>query len=93
MAEPTSSAFIKSKVKQALDKVAEATDPSKSLSREEFVVAICTLLHTATTDPINERFEAYCKEQGLEEDAADAKDEADAEEDEEWHVSAMPNSL
>eukprot|EP00241_Pyramimonas_parkeae_P006102 CAMPEP_0114235532 /NCGR_PEP_ID=MMETSP0058-20121206/6301_1 /TAXON_ID=36894 /ORGANISM="Pyramimonas parkeae, CCMP726" /LENGTH=393 /DNA_ID=CAMNT_0001347301 /DNA_START=108 /DNA_END=1289 /DNA_ORIENTATION=+ len=32
-----SSPFIRSKVQQALDKVAEATDPDKPLSREEFV--------------------------------------------------------
>merc|ERR1719329_736843 len=32
-----SSPFIRDKVKQALDKVAEATDPSSSLSKEEFV--------------------------------------------------------
>merc|ERR1711871_856644 len=32
-----SGAFIQSKVKQALDKVAEATDPNKPLSKEEFV--------------------------------------------------------
>lgn len=32
-----SSPFIQSKVKQAMDKVSEATDPSTSLSKEEFV--------------------------------------------------------
>lgn len=32
----TSSSFIKQKVKQALDKVAEATDPARPLSKEEF---------------------------------------------------------
>jgi len=33
----TSSPFIQAKVQQAFDKVAEATDPKKSLSHEEFV--------------------------------------------------------
>merc|ERR1719299_368226 len=33
----TSSTFIKEKVKQALEKVKEATDPKSSLSKEEFV--------------------------------------------------------
>jgi len=32
-----SSSFIKKKVKQAIDKVAEATDPTQALSKEEFV--------------------------------------------------------
>ena len=56
-AEPTSSAFIKRKVQQALDKVAEATDPERSLSHEEFVddlalTSMARLWDVGKTEPI-----------------------------------------
>jgi len=52
-----SSAFIKQKVKQALDKVAEATDPSRPLSREEYaddlaVTSMARLWDVGKTEPI-----------------------------------------
>merc|ERR1719440_193747 len=49
--------FVKTKVKQALDKVAEATDPSRSLSKEEFVddlalTSMARLWDVGKTEPI-----------------------------------------
>jgi len=56
-AEPATSAFIRSKVKQAQDKVAEATDPDSALSREEFVddlalTSMARLWDVGKTEPI-----------------------------------------
>merc|ERR1719281_810241 len=53
----TSSKFIKGKVKQALDKVKEATDPSKPLSKEEFaddlaLTSMARLWDVGKTEPI-----------------------------------------
>ncbi len=52
-----SSAFIKQKVKQALDKVQEATDPSKDLSKQEFaddlaLTSMARLWDVGKTEPI-----------------------------------------
>merc|ERR1740130_1876183 len=56
-AEKSSSAFIKRKVKQALDKVREATDPSKSLFKEEYaddlaLTSMARLWDVGKTEPI-----------------------------------------
>jgi ADP-ribosylglycohydrolase len=53
----TSSPFIQQKVKQALDKVREATDPARSLSQEEFVddlalTSMARLWDVGKTEPI-----------------------------------------
>lgn len=53
----TSPKFIKQKVKQALDKVEEATDPSKALSKEEFaddlaLTSMARLWDVGKTEPI-----------------------------------------
>lgn len=53
----TSSRFIRDKVKQALDKVAEATDPAKPLSKEEFaddlaLTSMARLWDVGKTEPI-----------------------------------------
>lgn len=52
-----SSAFIKQKVKQALDKVAEATDPTRPLSKEEYaddlaLTSMARLWDVGKTEPI-----------------------------------------
>lgn len=52
-----SSSFIKSKVKQALDKVKEATDPARPLSKEEFaddlaLTSMARLWDVGKTEPI-----------------------------------------
>jgi ADP-ribosylglycohydrolase len=56
-AEPTSSSFIRKKVKQALDKVDEALDESSSLSQEEYVddlslTSMARLWDVGKTEPI-----------------------------------------
>ena len=53
----SSSDFIKSKVQQAVDKVEEATNPAKALSREEFVddlalTSMARLWDVGKTEPI-----------------------------------------
>merc|ERR1719281_2300246 len=53
----TSSKFIKQKVKQALDKVKEATDPSRPLYKEEFaddlaITSMARLWDVGKTEPI-----------------------------------------
>merc|ERR1740121_2727006 len=52
-----SSSFVKNKVKQALDKVEEATDPTRPLSKEEFVddlalTSMARLWDVGKTEPI-----------------------------------------
>merc|ERR1740121_2997838 len=52
-----SSSFVKNKVKQALDKVDEATDPTRPLSKEEFVddlalTSMARLWDVGKTEPI-----------------------------------------
>merc|ERR1711870_182025 len=52
-----SSSFIKTKVKQALDKVTEATDPSRPLSKEEYaddlaLTSMARLWDVGKTEPI-----------------------------------------
>merc|ERR1740121_1825807 len=52
-----SSSFVKNKVKQALDKVDEATDPARPLSKEEFVddlaiTSMARLWDVGKTEPI-----------------------------------------
>jgi len=53
----SSSSFIKQKVKQALDKVAEATDPTRPLSKEEYaddlaLTSMARLWDVGKTEPI-----------------------------------------
>ena len=53
----SSSAFIQQKVRQAIDKAAEATDPSKPLSREEFaddkaITSMARLWDVGRSEPI-----------------------------------------
>lgn len=57
VAKESKSAFIRHKVAQALAKVAEATDPAESLSREEFVddlalTSMARLWEVGKTEPI-----------------------------------------
>merc|ERR1711937_145687 len=52
-----SSNFIRTKVKQAIDKVAEATDPTNKLSKEEYVddlalTSMARLWEVGKTEPI-----------------------------------------
>lgn len=54
---PSSSAFVKRKVQQALDKVQEATDPTKALSKDEYVddkalTSMARLWEVGKTEPI-----------------------------------------
>lgn len=54
---PSSSAFIKRKVQQALDKVAEASDPKSSLSKDEYtddkaLTSMARLWEVGKTEPI-----------------------------------------
>ena len=60
-----SSPFIQSKVKQALDKVAEATDPAQPLSQEEFVddlalTSMARLWDVGKSEPIKVRADISC---------------------------------
>ena len=57
VAAESSDSFIKDKVKQALDKVAEALDPASDLSKEEFaddkaLTSMARLWDVGKTEPI-----------------------------------------